>query len=310
MFGGPGKVDLTADNAEQTLFDFITGYSLPQVDLWDAIRMAETCEAQYGRSEAEWGRPIVFPRQPAGGSCSTPDPPECFALKRHRLAPRAPRDRRGRLVRRTPRSLATRRAGGTHPATPADPQTYPNVGAESDGAHHEPGTHSDAGHPVDGSGSYRGRSEQTLTGTTSSHTITGDANKFAYDVDARAKKSTEHTQYLLARNRLAHDMGVDTKDLRVKKFDGTVERLHLNGTTQAEFERVAQLRVAVEHERVTARELNRASENLGTFAARDYLKSSGNTVIVGDHSLLAKPGTLDNIGLSPDHSELKEGDRG
>ena len=61
VFGGPGKVDLTADNAEQTLFDFITGYGLPQVDLWDAIRMAETCEAQYGRPEAEWGRPIVFP---------------------------------------------------------------------------------------------------------------------------------------------------------------------------------------------------------------------------------------------------------
>ena len=61
VFGGPGTVDLTADNAEQTLFDFITGYGLPQVDLWDAIRMAETCEAQYGRPEAEWGRPIVFP---------------------------------------------------------------------------------------------------------------------------------------------------------------------------------------------------------------------------------------------------------
>ena len=61
VFGGPGKVDLTADNAQQTVLDFITAYGLPQVDLWDAIRMAEACEAQYLRPEAEWGRPILFP---------------------------------------------------------------------------------------------------------------------------------------------------------------------------------------------------------------------------------------------------------
>lgn len=50
--------------------------------------------------------------------------------------------------------------------------------------------------------------------------------------------------------------------------------------------------------------MNHASEYLGTTAARDYLKSHGDDVIVGDHSLPGKPGTLDNIGLSHDHSTL------
>ena len=193
---------------------------------------------------------------------------------------------------------------GTHPANPADPQTHPNVGADSNGAHHEPGTHSDAAHPVDASGRHHGGSDQTLIGTTSSHTIAGDANKFAHDVDARAEKSIEHTKHMRARDKLAHQMGVEPKDLTVRKRASTIRRLVKNATSPAELQSIRELEDAAKNTQVTSRQLNRMSENLGTSAARDYLKSRGDAVIVGDHSLPGKPGTLDNIGLSPDHSKL------
>ncbi len=99
-------------------------------------------------------------------------------------------------------------------------------------------------------------------------------------------------------------MGVDTKDLTVNKFPETLIRLEEKATTPADFDRIDSLQQAVDHERVSSRDLNRASENLGTTAARDYLKSQGDDVIVGDHSHPGKPGTLDNIGLSHDHATL------
>ena len=76
VFGGPGKVDLTADNAEQTVLDFITGYGLPQVDLWDAIRMAEAAKRNTFDPRPSGDVPSSSPRRPAGDSCSTPDPPK------------------------------------------------------------------------------------------------------------------------------------------------------------------------------------------------------------------------------------------
>ena len=173
--------------------------------------------------------------------------------------------------------------------------TGAHAGAGDHAGQHDGSGQHDAG-PV-----HHGSSADALTGDPSSHAIAHDAKGFADDVTARAEKSTEHTQALHDRNDLAHQMGVDPKKLTVGEFPATLRELKSNGVAPQE---IRQLRNLVDHEYTTARDLNRASENLGTTAARDYLKSHGDQVIVGDHSLPGKPGTLDTIGLSDDHSTL------
>lgn len=122
--------------------------------------------------------------------------------------------------------------------------------------------------------------------------------EYADAVAKRTEIAARHVDALHARDALAKDLGVDTKELSVKKLGDTIDELYERHPDQSG--KIRALQAAAEREQVSRRDLVRASENLGMDASRDYITSHGGEVVVGGGHGRGLPGELDTIGLRED----------
>jgi hypothetical protein len=124
---------------------------------------------------------------------------------------------------------------------------------------------------------------------------------FTKELTDRNQLASQHTAALDQRNLVADRLGVDHKDLTVKRIDATVADLRRHGAAPSD---IRALERSVSLERQLRVELIDSSERLGMRAGADVITSDGGSVILGDPLVKGHSGELDVAGVSHDHSTL------
>ena len=117
---------------------------------------------------------------------------------------------------------------------------------------------------------------------------------FAEDVAARKDIQVQHTQDLHARNKLAEELGIDTKDLTKSKVQDTLDEAV--GQGKVSLEQAEALRDLTRSEGRSADALRLASERLGERAADTQLALNGQQPLF---EAVGRPGSgrLDRVGI-------------
>jgi hypothetical protein len=176
--------------------------------------------------------------------------------------------------------------GSDHPS-----QTPEHAGA--DDQHAAGHDHTDPAHQPDPS---------AIKENPGSHQISpaGQAS-FAKELTERNQLASQHTVALHERNLIADRLGVDHKDLTVRRIGTTVADLRQEGAAPSD---IRDLRASVRAERELRVRLIDASERVGMYAGEDVITSHGGSVIIGDAAVKGHSGELDLAGISQDHSTL------